>query len=129
MEADPAEADTESPDEDGPNDVAGIRETIRNSIDSLGPLADKLKPQPLNPLAATAIAEVIDELAGGNTETHINTHGFGINRVAVITDGYTVRVLMLTSSWKWRGPYTPDDPEGYLNDRGYVPVREVSDGG
>ena len=127
MEADPAEADTESPDEGGPDEPTGRREAILNSIDSLGALADELKPQPLKPLAATAIAEVIDELAGGNTETYVNTDGSGINRVAVITDGYTVRVLMLTISWKWRGPYTPDDPEGYLNDRGYVPAPEVRD--
>jgi len=128
MEADPAKANTESPDKGGPYDPAGSHEGILNSIDSLGPLADELKPQPLKPLAATAIAEVIDELTGGNTATYVNTDGSGINRVAVITDGYTVRVLMLTSSWKWRGPYTPDDPEGYLNDRGYIPAPEVNDG-
>jgi hypothetical protein len=95
-----------------------------DGLENAGQLADELKPQALKPAAATAIADVIDELAAGDTTTYVNTDGSGITRVAVITDRETVRVLMLTTSWKWRGPYTPDDPEGYLNDRGYVPAHE-----
>lgn len=95
-------------------------------LEGLGPMADELKDQPLAPVSAAALAEAIDELAGGNTATYVNTDGEGITRVGVVTDGFTVRVLMLTTTWKWRGPYTPDDPEDYLTSRGYVPAPEVS---
>jgi len=100
----------------------------QEGLEGLGPMADELKDQPLAPVSAAALSEAIDELADGNTATYVNTDGKGITRVGVVTDDFTVRVLMLTSSWKWRGPYTPDDPEGYLTSRGYVPAPEVSDG-
>lgn len=124
MQADEAAGDTESEEgqNDGPRDLLELEE-----LSGLGPLADELKPQPLAPLAVAGLAEAIDELAGGSTATYVNTDGSGINRVAVLTDDFTVRVLMLTTTWKWRGPYTPDDPEGWLTGRGYIPAPEVSD--
>jgi len=126
MEADPAEADTESAEETPAADE--LRDLLEmEELSGLGPLADELKPQTLAPIAVAGLAEAIDELAGGNTATYVNTQGDGISRVAVVTDGFTVRVLMLTTTWKWRGPYTPDDPEGWLTDRGYIPAPEVSD--
>lgn len=125
-EADPEleqrEADREDLTREGAREMVDTR-----GLESLAQLADKLNPHPIRPIAAEAIAEAVDELAGGSTATYINTSSSGINRVGVITDGFTVRVLMLSASWKWRGPYTPDDPEGYLNDRGYVPAPEVTD--
>jgi hypothetical protein len=129
MEADPAQTDAESPDEDQDLSKDEAHDLMDvDGLEGLGRLADELEPRPLKLIAATAIAEAIDELTGGSTTAYVNTNGSGINRVAVITDGYTVRVLMLTVSWKWRGPITPDDPEGYLNDRGYIPAPEVNDG-
>lgn len=107
----------------------GARDLLAvDGLEGLAPLAEKLQPHPLKPIAAAALSEAIDELAGGNTATYVNTNNTGINRVGVITDGFTVRVLMLTGDWKWRGPYTPDDPEGYLTSRGYQPAPEVADG-
>jgi hypothetical protein len=96
-------------------------------VDGLGRLANELTPLPLKPDAATTIAETIDELAGGNTTMYVTTDDSGINRMAVVTDGFTLRLLMLTSSWNWRGPLVPDDPEGWLNDRGYVPASGLTD--
>lgn len=99
-----------------------------DAMDSLGALADELKPKPLVPLAVVAIEHAVAELAGGDTETYyqeprgVNPHG--IERVAVLTDDFTVRILALTTRWKWLGPYTPDDPEAYLEGRGYVPAPE-----
>jgi hypothetical protein len=128
MEADPAEADTESAGETPAADE--LRDLLEmDELSGLAPLADELKPRPLAPIAVAGLAEAIDELAGGNTATYVNTSGDGINRVAVVTDGFTVRVLMLTADWKWRGPYTPDDPEAWLTGRGYVPAPEVSTDG
>ena len=131
MQADEADRDTES---EGGQEETGAADELRDLLEmdelsGLGPLADELKPQPLAPIAVAGLAEAIDELAGGNTATYVNTDGSGINRVAVLTDDFTVRVLMLTSSWKWRGPYTPDDPEGWLTGRGYIPAPEVSTDG
>jgi len=135
MEADAPAADEDEPvDGDGEAEEDLTEEDARDlmeieDLEGLGPLADKLQPRPLKPIAVSGLAEAIDELAGGNTATYVNTDGDGINRIGVVTDGFTVRVLMLTTRWKWRGPYTPDDPEGYLTGRGYVPAPEVSDGG
>lgn len=98
-----------------------------SGLEGLEPLADKLQPRPLKPIAVAGLAEAIDELAGGSTATYVNTSGDGVVRIAVLTDDSTLRLLMLTSSWKWRGPYTPDDPEGWLNERGYVPAPEIPD--
>lgn len=122
---------TEVADGDDEEETSGAADELRDLLEveelsGLGPLADELKPQPLAPIAVAGLAEAIDELAGGNTATYVNTAADGINRVAVVTDDFTVRVLMLTSTWKWRGPYTPDDPEGWLTGRGYVPAPEVS---
>jgi len=44
-----------------------------------------------------------------------------------MTDAYTIRLLMLTNSWTWSGPLVPDDPEGWLNDRGYIPALDLTD--
>ena len=131
MQADEADRDTES---EGGQEETGAADELRDLLEmdelsGLGPLADELKPQPLAPIAVAGLAEAIDELAGGNTATYVNTDGSGINRVAVVTDGFTVRVLMLTADWKWRGPYTPDDPEDWLTGRGYIPAPEVSTDG
>lgn len=120
----PAESEPASEEEGEVRDLLEFEE-----LSGLGPLADELKPQSLAPIAATGLAETIEELAGGSTATYVNTGGGGINRVAVLTDGFTVRVLMLTTTWKWRGPYTPEDPEAWLTDRGYIPAPEVSPDG
>lgn len=98
-----------------------------DGLEGLADLPTELKDKALAPRAVAGLAEVIEELAGGNTACYVNTDSRGgISRLGVITDDFTVRILMFTTSWKWRGPYTPDDPEGYLNDRGYVPAPRIS---
>lgn len=127
-DADPADAVDGDEEADGKLTEDRARDLIEmDGLEGLGPLADKLKPQPLKPVAVAGLTEAIDELAGGETEAYVNTDGHGIDRIAVVTDEQTVRLLMLTSAWKWRGPYTPDDPHEWAKGRGYIPAPEVND--
>lgn len=102
-------------------------EDLTSEVAGLGELADELKSSPLTPKAAGALATTIRLLAGGDTATYVQTdRDGGITRLAVATDDLTVRVLMLTTSWSWKGPYTPDDPVEWVTDRGYEPAPEVN---
>lgn len=102
-------------------------------VESLGALPDELRDEPLAPVSAGALGDAIDELAAGPTTTFVNgsrdyRREIGIDRIGVVThDSGTVRLLMLTASWKWRGPYTRDDPEASLRARGYEPAPSLQD--
>lgn len=134
METDAPEGDADPDAVDGEEQADGkltedrARDLIEmDGLEGLGPLADKLQSRPLKPVAVAGLTEAIDELAGGDTEAYVNTSGHGIDRIAVVTDEQTVRLLMLTGSWKWRGPYMPEDPHDWAEDRGYIPAPEVND--
>ena len=103
-------------------------EQFGDGLEKLADIPDELDDRPLNPDAIGHVADVIDDLAGGSTAIYVNGNE-GIERLAVLTDGFTVRILMLTTTWKWRGPYTPDSPERWLSGRGYTPASEVDQDG
>lgn len=96
------------------------------TVDKLADIADELEDVPVSPVEAAGIVGLIDALAGGNTACYVNTSGQGIDRIGVVTDGFTVRYLALTTSWKWLGPYTPPAPETWLKARGYVPAPRLT---
>lgn len=101
-------------------------EALPSDVPGLGALADELRSSPLTPMAAGSLATTIELLAGGDTETYVQTdRDGGVTRLAVLTDELTVRVLMLTASWGWKGPYVPDDVDEWITSRGYEPAPDV----
>lgn len=117
--------ETEEPEPEGePSATEELADLLDvDGLEELNDLPDALKAQPLHELAATGIGEAVGELADGRTEAYMNTRSSGgVDRLAIVTDDTTVRILALTTGWKWRGPYTPEDPAGYLTERGYEPT-------